>query len=117
MSTIIGNLQKHCIGGKQAFSSVIMNPIVLFISHIKPHNFKWDTLNPILSYIYIYHKNSNLGFKVYYLKVYGLICPKYKIVGFYVLSSFFFFRCVLSLVLCGVFVFIHYLMESFSGHK
>ena len=59
MSTIIGNLHKHCIGGKQAFSSVIiiiiiMNPIDLFIGHIKPHNFKWDTLNPILSYIYIY---------------------------------------------------------------
>ena len=70
MSTIIENLQKHCIGGKQGFSSVIiiiiMNNIVLFIGHIKPHNFKWDTLNPILSYIYIYiyiyHKNSNLGY-------------------------------------------------------
>lgn len=34
-----------------------MNPIVLFMGHIKPHYFKWDTLNPILSHIY--YKISN----------------------------------------------------------
>ena len=46
---------------------MMMNPIILFMGHIKTHNFKWDTLNTKLSQIY--HKNSNMGFKVSYLKV------------------------------------------------
>lgn len=71
---------------------------ILNLRHIKPKSFKYVTLNLTLSQIYPHKKiqiwglkcriYESVGFKISWLKMQGIMCPEYKITGFFkVLSS------------------------------